>query len=287
MQATGNSFLIIEAAFSGEIPRDSQIRPLQVERLCSKHDGLGTDGLVLTGKDEEGMPSMVMLNSDGSRAELCGNALLCVARRMTSSHKELGKGSIHTDSGIKRVKVMRTCAYESEVEVEMGVAVFLDDKFTGKALEGVRVRDRTYYYASMGNPHAVCFVDHFDFDYQKEGKHVEHAMHFFPEKTNVEYVRLIGEDALEVRVWERGCGETLGCGTGACASYAVARMQKRLHAKKPAVVRLRGGTLGITWPNQNQPIRMQGTVRTLAEGVLCMQGKEELPFLFGCIPTSH
>ena len=118
----------------------------------------------------------------------------------------------------------------------------------------------------MGNPHAITFVDDYNFDYCSMGKIVENHLATFPNRTNVEFIRKLSDKAIEMKVWERGCGETFACGTGACASV-VAAVKKNIISKADNVkVKLIGGDLAISWKGDNHPVYMTGPAVTVAKG---------------------
>ena len=218
MHGCGNDYLFLdrrERAKSADNARFTGDLPALARKLCDRRFSVGGDGLVVISSSGTADCKMRIFNADGGEAETCGNALRCVAKHICFTEGKTAV-SIETASGIRRAKV------EGEkVSVEMGRAVFRAENlppvgnfstiFEGKTLSFTAV--------SVGNPHAVCFVREYDFDLLRAAQEV--AEGFFPKGSNVEFLREKG-DLFQMRVIERGSGETLCCGSGACAAAAVA-----------------------------------------------------------------
>jgi diaminopimelate epimerase len=251
MHALGNDFILIDARSAG-IKKPSELS----KRLCKRRFGVGADQMLLLEKSKSADFKMRIFNSDGSEVEMCGNGIRCLARyiwdRGLSRKKTL---DIETPAGI-----IRPAKSGDMVRVDMGEPILEAKDIPVKAKGDVidlplRIGDKTFNITcvSMGNPHAVVFMDKAEdlerFPVGLYGSAVEtHKM--FPKRTNVEFVEVIGKSEIRMRVWERGAGETPACGTGASAA-AVASSLKGLTGKR-VTVHLDGGDLQIEWENDNR-----------------------------------
>ncbi|HSL94140.1 MAG TPA: diaminopimelate epimerase [Bacillota bacterium] len=251
MHGLGNDFIITEEPLA-----DSRITSSEfVRRICDRHEGIGADGLVILSSSDEADCRMTIINSDGREAESCGNALRCVAH---FAHKRsYGRGthlSVETLAGVQRAQVTNTDEHTSTVEVDMGYPLLEPGDFPatlpgpGPVLaESVTTAYGIYKVAlvRVGVPHVVIFMDDVSaVDLAKEGKALEqHPL--FPAGANVNFVQQVGERRFVVRVWERGAGETMACGTGACSVAVAAILLGR--ATKQVLVSLPGGELDISW----------------------------------------
>ena len=247
MQGAGNDYIYFDC-FGGE-PEDI---PALAVRLSDRHKGIGGDGLVLICRSDVADAKMRMFNADGSEGNMCGNAIRCVGKYLYDENvcrkEEL---SVETKSGIKYLRLYTENGKVRRVRVDMGKADF-DPKSLPVLLEGEAV-DRPVKIAgglhritcvSMGNPHCVLFEDPDGADLERIGPLFENAP-LFPERVNTEFVKVIGKNALKMRVWERGSGETMACGTGACAAAAAACACGKCDAAQDILVKLRGGDLVI------------------------------------------
>lgn len=247
MQGAGNDYIYFDC-FGGE-PEDI---PALAVRLSDRHKGIGGDGLVLICRSDAADAKMRMFNADGSEGNMCGNAIRCVGKYLYDENvcrkEEL---SVETKSGIKYLRLYTENGKVKRVRVDMGKADF-DPKSLPVLLEGEAV-DRPVKIAgglhritcvSMGNPHCVLFEDPDGADLERIGPLFENAP-LFPERVNTEFVKVIGKNALKMRVWERGSGETMACGTGACAAAAAACACGKCDAAQDILVKLRGGDLVI------------------------------------------
>lgn len=228
-QGLGNDYLVVERA---DLPRP--LTPARAALLCDRHFGVGGDG-ILEVSDDDGTPRMTVWNPDGSQAENCGNGIRMVARHLAAAGR-LGGGRILTGGGPVTVGIRD----DGLVAVEMGAARFP----AGEVRERVSAGGTTHEFAevSMGNPHAI--IRHSDpaAVVEVDGPAIETDPRF-PERTNVEFVRQDGPGEITMRVWERGVGQTLACGTGACAAAAAA---VRLDGvESPVTVHLLGGDLEV------------------------------------------
>ena len=247
MQGAGNDYIYFDC-FEGE-PEDI---PALAVRLSDRHKGIGGDGLVLICRSDVADAKMRMFNADGSEGNMCGNAIRCVGKYLYDENvcrkEEL---SVETKSGIKYLRLYTENGKVKRVRVDMGKADF-DPKSLPVLLEGEAV-DRPVKIAgglhritcvSMGNPHCVLFEDPDGADLERIGPLFENDP-LFPERVNTEFVKVIGKNALKMRVWERGSGETMACGTGACAAAAAACACGKCDAAQDILVKLRGGDLVI------------------------------------------
>ena len=247
MQGAGNDYIYFDC-FGGE-PEDI---PALAVRLSDRHKGIGGDGLVLICRSDAADAKMRMFNADGSEGNMCGNAIRCVGKYLYDENvcrkEEL---SVETKSGIKYLRLYTENGKVKRVRVDMGKADF-DPKSLPVLLEGEAV-DRPVKIAgglhritcvSMGNPHCVLFEDPDGADLERIGPLFENAP-LFPERVNTEFVKVIGKNALKMRVWERGSGETMACGTGACAAAAAACACGKCDAAQDILVKLCGGDLVI------------------------------------------
>ncbi len=270
MHGAGNDYIYLDA--TGEMPEDL---PELSRRMSDPHFGVGSDGLVAVMTSYIADFRMRMFNSDGSEAEMCGNASRCIAKFVYE--KGLTDSETVTLETLAGIKVLHLHVCEGVVEsvtVDMGAPVLepasvpvqsLDPKL--RLAEEETVDGRTYRITgvSMGNPHGVIFVDEIDDDLVlRQGPLLEVAP-IFPAKANIEFAKVLDRSTIEMRVWERGSGETLACGTGACAT-AVAAALNGLTGRE-VDVRLRGGTLHIRWDEADGHVFMTGPAAFICDGV--------------------
>ncbi len=233
--------------------------------LSDRHFWIGSDGLVLIKPSDAADFEMDMYNSDGSRAEMCGNAIRCVGKYVyDNGMTQKTRLSIATGAGIKYLDLTVKDGKVSTVRVDMGEPI-LSPRLIPCLYDGdvavsrpitVKGRDCLVTCVSMGNPHAVVYVEDVDgLEIEKIGPYFEsHEM--FPKKTNTEFVKVLSPRLIQMRVWERGAGETWACGTGACA-VLVSGVLNGLCERK-ATVRLRGGDLVIEWDEKTDHVFMTG-----------------------------
>lgn len=269
MHGIGNDYVYIDCMSSCPPNLEALAR-----RMSDRHIGVGSDGIILILPSEIADFKMRIFNADGSEARMCGNGSRCVAKYVFDNHlTDKCNLTLETISGVKHLflKPGKDGTIQ-EVTVDMGVpsletneipvkcnkAQCIDEELTvnGKCLGITAV--------SMGNPHVVIFVDDLSTgDVTELGPVIEnHEM--FPERANVEFVKVISRDTINVRVWERGSGETLACGTGACASV-VAAVTNGL-TDRSVKVNLPGGQLNIEWNQENNHIYMTGPATTVFTG---------------------
>lgn len=268
VQGLGNDFVLVEAFDTLPISDPGQL----AQRICDRHFGVGADGLVLLSHSVTADLRMRIWNADGSEAEMCGNAIRCVGRyayeRGACRREEM---AVETLAGVRQIKLHLRDGSVSAVTVDMGspildpVQIPVLSRRNPAVLVPIIGVDEVYRVTavSMGNPHAVVFVPDLEtIDLQRQGSFLERHQ-LFPRGTNVEFVQVIDPEEVKVRVWERGVGATLACGTGACA-VAVAAVLNGLTESK-LWVELPGGRLQINWRNQ-QHVLMTGPAESVYTG---------------------
>lgn len=242
-------------------------------KISDRHFGVGADGLILINPSKTADFEMEMYNADGSRGEMCGNGIRCVAKYVYDyGLTDKTQISIETLGGIKYLDLTVKEGKVCQVKVDMGKPVFEAARIPILSEndividEPIVVSGQEYRMTgvSMGNPHTVVFVKNVkNLDLQKIGPLFEHHPRF-PKRINTEFVRVVNDHTVEMRVWERGSGETLACGTGACAA-AVACVQNGL-TRNEVTVRLLGGELKILWDLEKDTVFMTGPAETVFDG---------------------
>lgn len=254
MQGLGNDYLYV----FGKVPEN--IADIS-KKLSNRHFGAGSDGMIYIDKSDIADFKMRIFNADGSEAKMCGNGIRCVGKYVyDKGYTDKTKLKIETMSGIKYLDLQISNAKVKSVSVNMGVATVSPQKTIN--VDGEEV---TLIPVSVGNPHAVIFVD----DINKAplltlGKKIEHH-ESFPDGVNVEFVEVLNENELRMRVWERGSGVTMACGTGACASAAAAVSKKYCNMGSVISVYLDGGVLKIQIA-EDYTVTMTGPCETVYEG---------------------
>ncbi len=260
MEGLGNCFILVDDR-QGRISRAFSLPSLS-RRVCDRNFGIGADGLILVQESDSADLRMGIWNADGSQAEMCGNGVRCFARFVVDNGVSTSRTlKIETLAG----EISTACLEGDLVRVAMGRPRFQAPDVTDQDASPIRISHmgREYVFVSMGNPHAVTFVKDFDFDWKKVGAQME-SHPAFPNKTNVEFVKIEGTHHAEMKVWERGCGETMACGTGACAVAVAGAVDNRLH-RGPVEVTLPGGKLDIEWLTSDE-VMMTGPARLICEG---------------------
>lgn len=266
MHGAGNDYIYV---YTPDFPiPDPSLASIEWSK---QHFGIGSDGLILVGKSPvtEADFSMRIFNNDGSEALMCGNGVRCVAK-FVYDHRLTSKTTVAIDtlSGIKVIRLHPDADGQvNSATVDMGTPVLsarnLLSTPDGSMTEGT-VDGHTGTFVSMGNPHFVCFVpDVTSIDVAREGARLEHNP-IFPERCNIEFVTVMPDGTLRMRVWERGSGITLACGTGACATAVAACLTGR--RGRESRVEMDGGTLEIEWNRENGHVLMTGPAATAFEG---------------------
>ena len=270
MQGCGNDYVYING-FEEHI--DKEKKPDLVRKLSERHFGIGSDGVIFINPSDIADFEMEMYNADGSRSEMCGNGIRCVAKyvydKKMTQEKEF---TIESFGKIKYITIIEENGVAKLIKVGMGSPELRTEKIPaiydaetviakpieveGKIWEGTCV--------SMGNPHVVLFVDDVKgMDLESIGPKFEnHPM--FPNRTNTEFVKVIDKNTVEMRVWERGTGETLACGTGCCATAVACVLNEKTENK--VLVKVLGGEISIEWDREKNEIYMTGPGEFVFEG---------------------
>lgn len=269
MHGLGNDYVYIDCTEEQKIKNISSL----AQFISNRHFGVGSDGLILICKSDIADFKMRMFNYDGTEAEMCGNGIRCVGKFVYD--KGLTKKdniTVETLAGIKKLKFNIKEGNVETVEVDMGEPILEPDKIPVISEEAIvknlkiKARENEFKFTcvSMGNPHAITIVDNTkDFNIEKYGPVLEKDEHF-PRRANIEFIELVDKNNIKMRVWERGAGETLACGTGACASIVACALNG--YIENEANVELLGGTLKIRWDKENNHIYMTGPATTVFEG---------------------
>lgn len=294
MHGLGNDFILLDAEALPSL-NEAFLSKLAA-RVCHRQFGVGADGLIVAAPSDRADSQFIYFNSDGGRAEMCGNGIRCFARYLVDRQRVPAAFTADTLAGL----IQPTVLPDGQVRVNMGAPRLQPEQipFAGEAYPvgqqaaTVVCHNQTIalWPVSMGNPHAIVFQADQPAALEPAtwGPRLE-THPAFPAKTNVEFVTVEGPQALNVTVWERGCGFTLACGTGACATAVAAILAGRVQAKAPVAVRLPGGTLTIEWNGEaDGPVWMTGPAETVCQGHLApallssiVQGNTEIPVKAG------
>ncbi len=270
MHGLGNDYVYMDAIHQ-HIENESTL----AQFVSNRNFGIGSDGLILICKSEKADFKMRMFNSDGSEAEMCGNGIRCVGKFVYDKGlTQKTEITIETLAGIKTLQLNVKEGKVETVKVDMGEPILEPNEIPviseEKPVKNLKLKaeDKEFVFTcvSMGNPHAITIVENTkEFDVEKYGKVLE-VDKAFPNKTNVEFIEIVDKNNIKMRVWERGAGETLACGTGACASV-VACVLNNL-TERNVNVELLGGKLEIEWNKNDNHIYMTGPAVTVFEGEL-------------------
>lgn len=270
MHGAGNDFIVVDGARE-DVPEEQL--PALARQACDRNFGIGGDGIILVQPSRVANFRMRVINSDGSEAEMCGNGVRCFAKYVFDRkiHQDVVM-TVETLAGIKTLKLNASGGKVQTVRVDMGEPRLLRSEIPMRGPENTKViaeplkvggKKIEVTCVSMGNPHCVTFVDRVaDYPVDRVGPDVENHPSF-PARTNVEFIEVVSQQELNMRVWERGCGETLACGTGACASAVAAMLNDK--AQRKVTVHLPGGDLFIEWLGDNK-VFMTGPAEEAFEG---------------------
>jgi len=276
MHGIGNDYVYIDA-IRQQVPDPAAL----AQQVSDRHFGIGSDGLVLICPSDHADFMMDMYNADGSRGKMCGNAIRCVAKYVYErglTDKTIL--AIDTLSGVKTLKLTIDGGEVTGVTVNMGRPVFdppkIPARWNGPKMieEAVPIAGRLFKITclSMGNPHAVTFLPEVEgLEIERIGPAFEHYS-IFPDRVNTEFVQLIDRQNLRMRVWERGSGETLACGTGACATLVAGVLTGR--CDRAAAIHLNGGQLQISWDETSGDVMMTGPATIVFDGCI----EVDIPF---------
>ena len=263
MQGAGNDYIYIDCfTQTVENPRDLS------KKLSDRHFGIGADGIVLIKPSEIADCFMDIYNADGSRAQMCGNAVRCTAKYIYDNRIKKKSITVDTLSGIKNVEILSDCC-----RVNMGKPIFNGRLIPSRYGDNI-VRDKALNIddveykitcVSMGNPHCVTFCENVDeIDLNRIGPLFErHEM--FPERINTEFAEFLDKNHLKMRVWERGSGETLACGTGACAVGVASIINGYCTRNQEIIIQAKGGILNVQW-NENDNVYLTGEAQKVFDG---------------------
>ena len=272
-QGLGNDFIIFDARSNNLDHLFSINKDNFIEHLCNRNFGIGADGIILIlESNNKCFVRMKIYNSDGSEPEMCGNGIRCLIAFLNDNNEinELSEIPIETKAGL----ILTSIDGNENIKVNMGEPILSPLDIPTKLLMNslkvpngvITLKDQilNVYAASMGNPHMIVFVNDIEgIPFQEWGSFLE-KHNTFPNDTNVHFVEIIDKSNIKVKVWERGCGPTLACGTGACACLVVtSKLGKTLNN---ANVYLPGGKLEVEWPNQSGPVFMQGPALKVFSG---------------------
>lgn len=279
MHGIGNDYVYVNC-FQETVKDPSAVAKF----VSDRHFGIGSDGLILIKPSEAADCEMDMYNLDGSQGAMCGNGIRCVAK-YAYDYGIVNKTRIRvaTKSGIKELELFLKDGRVDTVKVNMGSPVLIPKQIP-VALEGgsavhvpIEVCGRTWYFTavSMGNPHAVVYLDELDsLEIEKTGPLFE-SHPLFPDRVNTEFVKVIDRHTLQMRVWERGSGETLACGTGACAVAVASILNGHTDGNSPVTVKLLGGDLQIFWDRTENLVYMTGPATTVFDGEIDLSFLDE------------
>ncbi len=269
MHGISNDYVYVNA-FSTTVPDP----PAVARKVSDRRTGIGGDGLILICPSESAHARMEMYNADDSRGEMCGNGIRCVGKFVYEHGlAKTNPLKIETDAGLKVLFLELRNNKVTRVTVDMGEPI-LDGPRIPVAAAGqvinqpLAVDGKSYQVTcvSMGNPHCVTFVDDVEpLELEKLGPKFEHHP-FFPRRVNTEFIHVLSPTELDMRVWERGSGETWACGTGACAAAVAAALNKK--AGRRVTIHLRGGDLEIEWREEDNHVYMTGPAEEVFEGVI-------------------
>lgn len=263
MHGAGNDYIYVDG-MKQTIPNESKA----AKKLSDRHFSVGGDGLIIIKKGTVADYEMVMYNSDGSRGAMCGNGIRCVAKYLFDNGYTNGEEfTVESMGAVKKIKVNTVNGKAVTARVDMGkpilkasdVPVITDGERCIN--QPITIDDREFKMTcvSMGNPHAVMFIDESpkDFDLNHYGKIAEQSTDIFPDRVNAEFAKIVDRGNIEMRVYERGAGETLACGTGSCATAVAAILNG--YCDNNVTIHLLGGDLQIEWSgDENDSIIMTG-----------------------------
>ena len=270
MEGLGNDYVYVDCTKMQETEIVNLSKSAQ--KISDRHFGIGSDGLILICQSDVADFRMRMFNSDGTEAEMCGNGIRCVAKYVYDNGLTKNTSiNIETLAGIKKIDLTVENGEAILATVNMGRPI-LDSKEIPVLSEENPVknlklkaegREFVFTCVSMGNPHAVTVIDNVDeFDIEKYGPILEKDEHF-PRKANIEFIQIIDKTHIKMRVWERGAGETLACGTGACAVCVAAILNNLVQKDEEIEIQLLGGNLKIRWDDF---VYMTGPAKTVFTG---------------------
>lgn len=264
MQGTGNDCIIIDGTSS----KPANIQRF-VKKLCNRKIGIGADQLLVLGKSRKADFKMEVYNADGSVAEMCGNGIRCLGRYIVDAkHTTKREMTIETLAGIREVKVTAKTVFANLGEPILKgkeIPVNLSGRIINRPLK-IESKDFRITCLSLGNPHCIVFIENLEsYPVEKFGPMLENHS-AFPKRANISFVNVLTPSLLRVRVWERGVGETLSCGTGAAASLVASVLNN--FADRKAKVELAGGKLQVEWDKETNQVWISGPAESVFEGTV-------------------
>ncbi len=280
MEGLGNDFILLdnrkESIAGGDADEQKKIYADLARKLCSRNFGIGADGIILILPSESEDVGFRIFNADGSEAQMCGNGMRCFARHLFENGiMTQTRFNVETLAGkVVPELILNADGSVQAICVDMGEPILEPQKIPFQSTDSqfqainrpVTVNGTAFNLTavSMGNPHAVIFVDNVtDTEVETYGRAIENHP-LFPEKTNVEFIEVVDPRKMKMRVWERGAGETLACGTGACAALVAANLNGK--TGREATIHLRGGDLTIEWRESNNHIYKTGPATSVFKG---------------------
>ena len=270
MHGLGNDYVYIDCT-KEELKEDISIL---AQNMSDRHFGIGSDGIILICNSKIADFRMRMFNYDGTEAEMCGNGIRCVGKFIYDKGlTNKNTVSVETLAGIKVLTLNVEEGKVKTVRVDMGEPILEAEKIPVIANQSpvtdlkLNAYDKEFIFScvSMGNPHAITVIDNVkDFELEKYGEVFEVDPHF-PNRANIEFIEILDKEHIKMRVWERGAGETLACGTGACAVAVACHLNG--YTNKKVQVELLGGTLEIEWNKEDNHVYMTGPAETVFEGI--------------------
>ncbi len=276
MEGLGNDYVYVDCTGNFDLIGDKASRVAKF--VSDRHFGIGADGLILIKKSDVADFQMVMYNADGSQGEMCGNGIRCVGKfvydKGMTTKKEI---SVETLAGIRYLEFNVIDNKVDTVKVNMGAPIlepklipinYDGESFINKTANIDGIGECTFTAVSMGNPHAITLVsDVKGLDILSVGPKWENSL-FFPKRVNTEFIKVIDRTHVEMRVWERGSGETFACGTGACAVLVACHLNGLV--ENEATIHLLGGDLLIKFDTHENTVYMTGKATTVFEGEICI-----------------
>ncbi len=263
MHGLGNDFIVLDA-LKAKLPPIKKL----AKQMCDRRAGIGADQILVLVASKKADFGMQIFNADGSEVEMCGNGLRCLAKfiidNKLSKKTEL---TIETASGIQKITALPKNLFTVNMGEPALRAPEIPVKLNGRVINRtIRIEGGEFRVTcvNMGNPHCVLFIDDLEnYGVAKTGAMIERSK-LFPKKTNVEFVKLVDDNTIEMRVWERGAGETLACGSGACAAVVASVLNG--YTKRKVRVKLAMGHLDIEWDRESHHVLMTGPAETVFEG---------------------
>ena len=276
-QGNGNDFILIDSRKNDTYRSFLSEHIFDVKRICNRQFGIGGDGVIfITEPEFDNYAKMNIYNSDGSEAQMCGNGIRCLVEYLHTNDSQINKDikyKIETKAGIKVARYLN-----KEITVKMGLPILnskiIPTKITSKnnSVPSHQFREKNFcnegFAVGMGNPHLIFFIDDLNSISLSSLGPLFEKNELFPEKTNVHFCQILNRDNIKVKVWERGSGATLACGTGACAIHVAA--YKIGLCNSVTTIHLPGGNLKIEWSNDDCEVLMTGNAKKVYEGSISL-----------------